>query len=253
MSAADGRLAALTTATTQRGLLLTLRTLLPLDLLGRTTSYTDEQGTVTRTDYDQAGRVVDTWRTLPAATEMHLNHVAFDTFNRVSATTEYVSLTAGRTTTVSYDSAGRAATTSLPTTTQPTVATNTYDTKPGRRSNLATARNGVTFWNEAIGYTTGGMLNLDWSTAGIAQYGYDQASRLTSTTVGGVVVRSDAFDANTNRRANAASCAAPTFTYDQADRLTASPYGSAYVYDTHGNLTSYTKTGGGTVTFQYDA
>lgn len=111
----------------------------------------------------------------------------------------------------------------------------------------------MTFWNEAIGYTTGGMLNLDWSTAGVAQYGYDQATRLTSTTVGGVLARSYAFDANTNRCANAASCVAPTFTYDQADRLTASPYGSAYVYDTHGNLTSYTKAGGGTVSFQYDA
>ena len=114
-------------------------------------------------------------------------------------------------------------------------------------------RNGVTFWTEGLGYTTGGMLNLNWSTAGINQYTYDQASRLTATTFNGAPARSYAFDANTNRCANAASCASPTFTYDEADRLTGSPYGSDYVYDDHGNLTSYTKAGGGTVSFQYDA
>ena len=224
-----------------------------VDLLGRTVSYADEQGTITRTDYDQPGRVTNTWRTLPGASETHLTHIAYDTYGRPSTTTEYVSNAGGRTTTTTYDASGRASAVSRPTDTQPTVTTNTYEAVHGRLSGLSTDRNGVNFLNDGLGYTTAGSINLDWSTAALTTYTYDAASRLTTAAVYGGPTRNYAYDANTNRCALATSCNTPTYTYDNADRLTASPVGSNYVYDTHGNLTSYTKPGVGTITFEYDA
>ncbi len=229
-------------------------TIAKVDLLGRGVSYTDEQGTVSTTDYDVAGRVIDTWRKLPgASTFSHMTSATYDDDGRVLTTTEYVSLGAGRTFTTTYDAAGRAVTFDRPTDVFPLRTTTAYDANTGRVSSLTTNMWTTQHWVDAYGYSLGGNITLDWSTASLTTYAYDNAGRLTTAAVSGGPTRNYAFDANTNRCAKAATCAAPTYTYDNADRLTASPVGSGYVYDQHGNLTSYTKAGGGTVTMQYDA
>ena len=224
-----------------------------VDLLGRVTKYTDEQGTETRPVYDQAGRMIETWRKLPAGTDTKILVYALDTNNRPSMTTEYVSIGTGRTFTTGYDTTGRPVTADAPTDTNATRTTTTYDPATGRVSNLTTARNGTSFWTDGYGYTNAGKMNLDWSTAALTTYTYDNAGRLTTAAPNGGTTRNYAYDANTNRCAKATTCGTPTYTYDNADRLTLSPIGSSYGYDKHGNLTTYTKTGGGTVTIQYDA
>lgn len=223
-----------------------------VDLLGQVTKYTDEQGTETTTKYDQTGRPIETWRKLPAGTDTKIGSTAYDTYNRVQTRTEYVSATAGRVFTIGYDTVGRPTTLDRPTTTFPVRTTTAYDTTTGRLASLTTTRNGLNLWNAGYGYSSAGKMTVDWSSVVLHQFTYDAVGRLVTATGGGTGTRNYAFDANTNRCANTTACTTPTFTYDNADRLTAAPSGTVYVYDARGNLTSYTKTGGGTVTLQYD-
>jgi RHS repeat-associated protein len=83
------------------------------DLLGRAASYTDELGTRTRAVYDQSGRVTDSYRMFAGQSEAHLGSTTFDAAGRILTHTEYLSST-GRTTTFSYDGAGRQVSSLLP-------------------------------------------------------------------------------------------------------------------------------------------
>ncbi len=233
----------------------TRTTISKVDLLARQTSYTDEQGSVSTSDYDVAGRVIDTWRKIPpASTLSHVVNNTYDDDGRVLTTTEYVSTPAGRTFTTAYDNAGRETTLDRPTDIFPARTTTAYNENTGRVDSLTTVIWTTQYWLDVYGYTLAGKVNLDWSTASLTNYTYDQAGRLTTAAVGfGGPTRNYAYDANTNRCALATTCASPAYTVDNSDRLIASPAGSNYQYDSHGNLTSYTKVGGGTVTLQYDA
>lgn len=226
------------------------------DLLGRTTSYTDEQGTITRSVYDIAGRVSATYRTLPGGTETQLTSSTYDDDNRILTTTEYVSTPSGRTSTTAYDTAGRQTTFDRPTTTYPVRTTMTYDANTGRTAGINTSRNGTTQWTDGYAYTLAGSTTVDWASNVLRQFTYDKAERLITTSDNGAVVRRYAFDGDTNRcylgLANV-GCTSPSYTYNFADQLTASPVGSSYVYDNRGRLDTYTKAGGGTVNIDYDA
>jgi RHS repeat-associated protein len=227
-----------------------------VDLLGRTTSYTDEQGTITRTVYDVAGRVSATHRTLPGGTEAQLTSHTYDDDGRVLTSTEYVSTPSGRTSTTGYDSAGRPITFDRPTTTHPVRTTTTYDPDTGRTSGLTTSRNGVTQWTDGLVYTLGGKISVDWATNVLRSFTYDTAERLITTTENGNIARRYAFDENTNRcdlGTTNVACTSPAYAYNFADQLTASPVGSNYLYDNRGRLDTYTKSGGGTVNIDYDA
>jgi RHS repeat-associated protein len=227
-----------------------------VDLLGRTTSYTDEQGTVTRTVYDIAGRVSATYRTLPGGSEAQLASATYDDDGRVLTSTEYVSTPSGRTSTTAYDIAGRPTTFDRPTTTYPVRTTTSYDANTGRTSALTTSRNGVTQWTDSLIYTLAGKISIDWATNVLRTFAYDNANRLVTTSENGALARQYAFDANTNRcdiGTTSVACSSPAYTYNYADQLTASPIGGNYVYDNRGRLDTYTKAGGGTVNIDYDA
>ncbi|MFN8037136.1 MAG: PA14 domain-containing protein [Acidimicrobiia bacterium] len=226
-----------------------------VDLLGRVLKYTDEQGTITRSTYDQPGRLTATYRTFSGGSETQLTAASYDAAGRVVTSTEYLSGTA-RTTTNSYDTLGRLVTSGRP---NGVITTDTYDPNTGRLTNLSNkTASGPELSPWAYGYTKAGKVATEnTSISGAARnraYTYDNASRLTATAENGATVRSYAFDADTNRCADATSCASATYTYDNADRLQSSPYGSGYGYDAHGNLTSYTPTGiGSPITIGYDA
>ncbi|MCZ7525157.1 MAG: PA14 domain-containing protein [Acidimicrobiia bacterium] len=219
-----------------------------VDLLGRTIRYVDEQGAATRYVYDQPGRQVASYRTLPGGGEAQLTATVYDAAGRVTSSTEYASGT-GRTTTYGYDAAGR-----LETTTRPNgvTTTNTYESEHGRLAVISHEKDSVELSPWSYGYSLGGKVVAEATAGRTRAFTYDGAGRLVRTDENGSPVRDYAYDANTNRCANASSCATPTYSYDNADRLTASPYGSGYVYDAHGNLTGYDTAGGGSVSIAYD-
>ena len=171
-----------------------------VDLLGRTISYTDEQGTVTRTVYDQAGRATDVYRTLPGDAEKHELSTAYDDSSRITSQTEYLTnLTTGSTTSFSYDSAGRPTTTSRPTSPNPLIDTTSYDANTGRVSSLTHTVSATTLWSDALGYTKAGKINHDAATNVTRDYSFDAAGRLTQTNENSSPVRAYSYDANTNR------------------------------------------------------
>jgi RHS repeat-associated protein len=226
-----------------------------VDLLGKTLSYTDEQGTTTRTAYDVAGRIVDVYRTLPGGSELHFSSATYDNDGRILTSTEYVSTPSGRTTSTGYDSFGRPDTLDRPTSTYPVRTATTYDTNSGNSTVQTTSRNGVTQWTDGYAYSLEGKVTVDWSSAVLRQYGYDGADRLVTSTENGVLVRQYAFDGDSNRcdlGTVSVGCSSSSYTYNPADQLTASPLGSSYSYDARGRLDTYTKAGGGTVNIDYD-
>jgi len=223
-------------------------TVAKVDLLGRPVSYTDELGTTTRTVYDQAGRPTATYRTFTGGSEAQLTSTVYDDASRPTSETEYASGT-GRTTTFGYDSAGRPRTTTRP---NGVVTTTSYDPNLGAVSGLSNKQGGTTEispWTYTL--SPAERVASEATTGRTRAFTYDGAGRLTVTNENsGATIRNYAFDADTNRCANATSCGTPTYTYDAADRVTASAYG----YDAHGNVISTTGTSGNpSETFNYDA
>lgn len=184
-----------------------------------------------------------------------LTKLSYDTAGRLASLIEWASQSPYRTTTFGYDATGN-----LTTVTRPGAAFETTSTYDGARG-----------WLTGISHNdVAGVLASTWSytrrpsgaiaseaTGGRTRaFTYDGAGRLVrasdQTTSATPVTRDYAYDANTNRCANASACDA-SFTYDNADRLTASPQASAYSYDAHGNLTSAVVVGNGNETIGYDA
>lgn len=208
-----------------------------LDWLGRSSSYTDENGNQTRIAYDRAGRVTDTYRTFSGKSEIHLTASTYDPATGFeSALTEFVS-TAPQTTTFTYDDAGRLRTQSRP---NNVVTTNTYDPARGWLTQMSNVVNGnqLSLWSYQR--SASGREQVETGDNRTRTFTYDAAGRLVKAVDSPGATRQYAYDANTNRCANASSCATPTYTYDNADRLLSSPSGSGYIYDTHGNLVSAT-------------
>ena len=227
-------------------------TIAKADLLGRPISYTDELGTISRPVYDQAGRTTGTYRTFAGQAEAQLLAVAYDDSSRPTSQTEYASGT-GRTTTFGYDSAGRLLTSTAP---SGVVTTATYDSHSGAvtgRSNKQGGTTEISPWTYTL--SPAGRVSAETTTGRSRAFTYDGAGRLTQTNENsGATIRNYAYDANSNRCANATSCSGATFTYNNGDRITASPYASAYSYDAHGNTVATTGTSGNpSMKFAYDA
>ncbi len=208
------------------------------NLLGWATKYTDEHGTVTRTVHDQMGRVTATHRALFGGAESQFTATAYLSNGRVQSTSEYAS-GAARTTTYGYDAAGRPSTTTLP---NGITTTTGYDASRGTVTALTHANASGALSNWAYARSLSGNVTSETGAGRVRGFNYDAAGRLTQATEG-PFTRRYAYDANTNRCANAANCASPTFTYDAADRILASPYASSYTYDAHGNTTSVNYSG----------
>jgi RHS repeat-associated protein len=208
------------------------------DWLGRTLSYTDENGTISRMAFDQAGRVTDTYRQFSAQNELQLTHVAYDsTTGREASITEYASGT-GRTSNFTYDDAGRLLTLIRP---NGVVTTNTFDPNRGWLNAISNKNSGGT---ELSPWTyvrsPSGDIQSETTTGRTRAFQYDAAGRLTQASEG-AAVRNYSYDANSNRCSTTASCDG-SYQYDNADRLLSSPFSTSYVYDSHGNLTSATPT-----------
>ncbi|MBA2610293.1 MAG: hypothetical protein H0U92_15250, partial [Actinobacteria bacterium] len=207
-----------------------------VDVLGRVVSYTDEWATATENIYDQRGRLTTTNRTMSGQAKSQLTSMAYDeTTGRLTSSTEYASGT-GRTTNYAYDAVGRPSTSTLP---NGVVTTTTYDPSRGAVTGIRHAKGAATFANWTYGLSLGGQTVSDAeSVSGRTRaFTFDGADRLTRTVDSQGGTRDYAFDANTNRCANAAACDGQ-WSYDEADRLLASPYASSYVYDAHGNVVS---------------
>jgi RHS repeat-associated protein len=213
---------------------VTRTTVSRVDWLGRTVAYTDELGTVTRRTYDQLDRLTGVYRTFSGQDEATVQTSAYDSVGRLASTTEHLS-GGPRTTTFGYNAAGQATTVTRP---NGVVTTTGYDSARRWVSTLSNTRSGTELSHWTYGHSpSGDVVSEVADTLGRTRtFGYDGAGRLTS--VGGTTTRNYAWDANSNRCAEATTCATPTYTYDDADRLLTSPYATGHTYDAHGNLTS---------------
>jgi len=205
------------------------------DWTGKSISYTDEHATVTRTIYDQAGRPTETWRQFSGQSNAKLTQLAYSTSTgRLDSITEYASGT-GRTTSFTYDDAGRLLATTRP---NGVVTTNAYDSSRGWLNTITNKKNSTELSPWTYTRNASGDIASEATTGRTRAFTYDGAGRLTRT-VQGAATRNYSYDANTNRCSTSTTCDG-SYTYDNADRLTASPFASAYTYDTHGNLTQAT-------------
>ncbi|MGH2773797.1 MAG: RHS repeat-associated core domain-containing protein, partial [Actinomycetota bacterium] len=206
------------------------------DWLGRALSYTDENASTTRNVYDQVGRVTATYRSLFGGPESQLSATAYDSAtSRLASMTEFASGTA-RTTTVSYDSAGR-----LDSTTRPNgvITKDTYHSSRGWLSDISHKKNSTELSSWSYARNPSGDISQETGAGRTRAFTYDNAGRLTKTVQTGTApaTRNYSYDQNTNRCSTATTCDA-SYSYDSADRLTSSPFASSYTYDSHGNLTT---------------
>jgi RHS repeat-associated protein len=242
------------------------------DLLGRVVSYTDVQGTVTTTSYDQAGRVTITTTTPPnSADPAHAIGYTYDDAGRVlltvlDGTNAAVSGydTNGELTSVSY--ANGSALTSIGK--DPSGAVTSLDWRTSDGHDVVA---GVT--RTIAGTITNETLNGVDPNPGGPDYLYDAAGRLvqayatghhytydfTSTASASCPTGTQAnAGMNTNRirllDQTSSGTATTDYCYDAADRLLATLGATAISgvnYDSHGNTTSYTS-GGVTTTLGWD-
>ena len=190
--------------------------------------------------------------------------------SRLLAGVEFVSNVAGRATVFTYDANGRLSKTEeqvggvvkLTTTT-------TVDANTGRLNDKKSVAGNLTF-DEVPGYDLAGRqtsIGEGISGASSSLIGraasYDGLGRLreySQTGSAGNVGRRYDYDANTNRTrtctsssvpTNYSGCATPLAVFDGADRVTSSP--GVRVCVRHAwNITSFTRTGVGVVSFSYD-
>jgi YD repeat-containing protein len=208
-------------------------TVTKIDWLGRALSYADENGTITRTTYDQAGRPTATYRQFSGQPETQLTSFSYSSATaRLASITEYASGT-GRTTTFSYDDAGKLLSTTRP---NGVVTTNTFDANRGWLNSISNTKNA----NELSPWTytrnPSGKVASEATTGRTRNFTFDAAGRLTRT-VEGATTRNYSFDADSNRCSTSTSCDG-SYTFDSADKLLASPFATGYQYDSHGNLIS---------------
>jgi RHS repeat-associated protein len=205
------------------------------DWLARALSYTDENATITRTTYDQAGRATATYRTFSGQAESQLTALAYASATaRLASITEYASGT-GRTTSFTYDDAGKLLSATRP---NGVVTTNTFDANRGWLNSISNIKNA----NELSPWTytrnPSGKVASEATTGRTRNFTFDAAGRLTRT-VEGATTRNYSFDADSNRCSTSTACDG-SYSYNNADQITASPFATGYQYDPHGNLTSAT-------------
>ncbi len=217
------------------------------DILGRIIRYTDELGTVTRTAYDIASRVTNTYRTFTGQTETQLTSTSFDGFGRPSGVTDHLTGTA-RTTTLGYDTAGRQTTTSRP---NGVVTTSGFNPNTGRVNSINHTSGTQTLVAWTAEHTLGGDVKNETTAGRTRAYTYDGAGRLTGVNDAGTL-RAYAYDDNTNRCGTTANTCSTSWEYDHADKAVKTP-GATYSYDPLGNTKAITPTTGTATTFTYDA
>ncbi|WP_157250045.1 DNRLRE domain-containing protein [Nonomuraea typhae] len=200
------------------------------DKLGRTISYTDADGGVTRTEYDLLGRTVKVSDSAPSSRVYAYDHAAEPRGLAVSVTDS-----AAGTFTAAYDADGQFAAGGLPGGLRVTA----IDDETGADVSRVYTKDGVAepiMSEQVVESVHGAWITHTRSDAGYERvYGYDQAGRLTSAkeTLGErCELRAYGFDANTNRtRKSVRECAADessatvtTWGYDSGDRLTGPSY-----------------------------
>ncbi len=220
------------------------------DLLGRTTKYRDVHDDETTTTYDNLGRV--TQRVSPLGTEAY----TYDTYNRlVDQKLDTVTYA-----TVHYDSYNRIDYVDYPNAGSQRL-TLARDTLGRTNSYVYRLGNGTTTISDTVtrsqsGQITSGLVQSGASTLA-SSYGYDNADRLTSATIG---ANSFAYGygtqntttcgtgnnknpnsgKNSNRTSQTINGTTTYFCYDYADRLVGSSNAlwNGGDIDTHGNMTS---------------
>lgn len=218
----------------------TRTTVQKIDWIGRPVSYTDEQGVVTRTGFDQASRPVETFRNFGLG-ETPLVSYGYDAAGRVATLTDFVS-GPGRTSSFGYDAASRLTTITRP---NGVVTTHSYHPQRGWLSDVRHSK-GSDLAFSTYTRSPAGRVATETTPEFSRAFSYDQAGRLTSTVEGGST-RLYSYDANSNRCSTALTCDG-SYVYDDADRIS-SPSGSGYEYDSHGNLIAIASKG---ATFEYD-
>ena len=243
-----------------------------VDLLGRVISYTDAQGTVTTTSYDQLNRVTSSVTTPPnAADPAHTVSYTYDDAFRVlltvlDGTSEAASSydTAGELSSVSYANGSSLA--SIGKDQAGNITSLDWRTSDGKDVVSSVTRTiAGTIVDESLG-------GVDSNPSG-PNYVYDGAGRLvqayatghhftydyTSTASAACPTGGQAnAGANTNRMRlldqTSAGTAEMDYCYDAADRLLATTGATAIsgvTYNTHGDTTSYSA-GGVTTTLAWD-
>jgi RHS repeat-associated protein len=218
-----------------------------IDLLGRTTSYTDIYGDTTTSTYDNYGKL--TQRVSPMGTEVY----EYDTYNRLTNQ----KLDGTTLASVTYDAFGR-----INYITYPTAGsqkeTYTYSTTTGKVSQQTyTLGDGTSTVSDTVSRSQSGQITADTQIAGgvttNSTYGYDGNDRLTSATVGsntygyGFGTENASCGTGSGTNVNAGKSGNRTtqtvngtttyFCYDNADKLTSSSNTALTTptYDSHGN------------------
>ena len=260
---------------------------LTYDTLGRLTSQAGtgaETATTTRTlGYDLAGRL--TTASTPTGSNTYTYNDAGHILSATgpSGTASYTYNTNGQltgrtdttgTATFTYSPTGKLATAADPLTsstasysynpldqvtgisygTGNATQTNSYNTAHELTGQTLTAPGGGTEASITYGYDNTGNVTAKTTTgttgAGVNTYGYDQADRLTSWTLGSTTANY-AYDGAGNRT----QAGATSYTYNARDQLTAATTGAtttSYTYDARGAQTTAT-TGATTNTYGRDA
>jgi RHS repeat-associated protein len=230
-----------------------------VDLNGRLYKYTDEWGTVTTRKYDIAGRLTETQRQFPGQANGVLTRQTYDSANRVATLSDYASGIA-RTTSFSYDDGGNPTSVARPNDVDTGISYGNY----GHVSSIFTSgpwtpQGQISYQSNYYSHSWAGRLLVNENQFEEVQYGYDGAGRLKTVWDwnSGIIKRSYAYDANTNRCAAATTTVQATcdnsYTSDEADRATKAPGGyTTFNYDARGNLLSMSGTGVPGQSYTYD-
>lgn len=224
-----------------------------IDLLGRTTSYTDAQGVTTTTSYDNLGRM--SGRSGPLGTE----GFTYNNYNQLTGQ----SLNSVTLASPTYDSYGRLSNVTYPTAGSLALAIG-RDTLGRENSVTYTLGNGTTQLADSVSLSQSGKVTSGTDLGTTESYSYDKADRLTSATIGSNTYSygfgtptgctgtyNSNAGADSNRTTQTINGSTTTYCYNYADQLISSsnPNLDAAQYDAHGNTTQLgNSANGGTVT-----
>ena len=211
------------------------------DLLGRTVKYTDTNGKVTSSTYDDYGKLIQ--RASPIGTEAY----QYDNYDRLT-TQKLDGVTFA---TVTYDQYSRIANVAYPS--GMSLNSITRDTLGRENGNTYTLASGINLSDNINRYTSGAIQN--GTELGVNKtYAYDKAGRLTGATIGnntysygfGAQHSSCAATPNYNagkdgdRTSMTVNGQTTTFCYNSGDQLISSSDSTltSAQYDSHGNTTS---------------
>lgn len=222
------------------------------DDLNRVSQYTDENGHITRYEFDQLNRLLRTKRALGAGTHT-VGELTYDTLGRLSAEKD----ANGNITRYTYDGGGRVTQVEFP---DQTVTTTSYDDAGLRRTETDANGNAKVTTVDLLGRPVEVAVKPDKN--GTAVYrtttAYDYVGNAVTLTDAAGRVSRQYYDTlgRVTRYVDAAENEW-SFTYDNAGlKLSETGPGArviAYTYDPAGRLLTITNPLGGVVTYAYDA